>query len=270
RPDAFTLQDVYDTSCARTGVAEIAPALYHTTRMRELAPSDEAATAAAAAGLFEHICQHMVSPSLLADDVRRHTASPMDYWLYRENFSFQVAVSIALTYIIASAQRTPAKLAISRASGNISLAELVPMQATPGLIHSAEPVPFRLTPAIQAFVTELGLEGILPFAVHKVVQRLAEREHLLRDFLDLYVRDELIHMPSVRALAAVNPAALAEMCDRNVKLIVHRAAQLAEILPPKDVQDKELSPMQPLIHLMAQAVAPANLAQMDYVWMPWL
>ncbi|KAI7825787.1 hypothetical protein BX661DRAFT_199084 [Kickxella alabastrina] len=253
-PDAFTLQDVYDTSCARTGIAEIAPALYHTARMRELAPSDEAATAAAAAGLFEHICQHMVSPSLLADD----------------NFSFQVAVSIALTYIIASAQRTPAKLAISRASGNISLAELVPMQATPGLIHSAEPVPFRLTPAIQAFVTELGLEGILPFAVHKVVQRLAEREHLLRDFLDLYVRDELIHMPSVRALAAVNPAALAEMCDRNVKLIVHRAAQLAEILPPKDVQDKELSPMQPLIHLMAQAVAPANLAQMDYVWMPWL
>ncbi|KAJ1802827.1 hypothetical protein LPJ56_006062 [Coemansia sp. RSA 2599] len=60
------------------------------------------------------------------------------------------------------------------------------------------------------------------------------------------------------------------MCHRNVKLIEFRANQLAETLPAKEVQDKELSPMQPLIQMMVQAVAPANLAKMDFVWMPWL
>ncbi|KAJ2724937.1 transcription-associated protein 1 [Coemansia sp. Benny D115] len=269
RADSFTLQDVYDASCVRHGTTEIAPVLHYVARMRALAPGPEESQAAAAA-LYEHICQHMVPSSLLADDVRLHTASSMDYWLYRENFSFQIAVTIALTYIIASSQRTPSKMSISRSTGNICLSELVPTQATPGLIHSKEPVPFRLTPAIQTFVTELGLEGILPFGVHKVAHRLTEREHLLRDFLDLFVRDELIHMPTVRTLAATNPAVLSEMCDRNVKLIIHRASQLAETLPAKDVQDKELSPMQPLIQLMTQAVSPANLAQMDFVWMPWL
>ncbi|KAJ2598607.1 transcription-associated protein 1, partial [Coemansia sp. RSA 1721] len=269
KPDSFTLQDVYDSSCARSGTAEIGPALHFVSRLRSLAPSPENIPAAATA-LFEHICQQMVPSSLLADDVRSHSASPMDYWLYREHFTFQLAVSIALTYIIASAHRTPAKLSITRTLGNICLSELVPTQATPGLLHSKEPVPFRLTPAIQSFVTELGLEGILPFAIHRIAQRLTEPDHLLRDFLDLYVRDELMHMPSVRALAASNPSALAEMCDRNVKLISFRANQLAETLPAKEVQDKELSPMQPLIQMMVQAVAPANLAKMDFVWMPWL
>ncbi|KAJ2606540.1 transcription-associated protein 1 [Coemansia sp. RSA 1722] len=269
KPDSFTLQDVYDSSCARSGTAEIGPALHFVSRLRSLAPSPENIPAAATA-LFEHICQQMVPSSLLADDVRSHSASPMDYWLYREHFTFQLAVSIVLTYIIASAHRTPAKLSITRTLGNICLSELVPTQATPGLLHSKEPVPFRLTPAIQSFVTELGLEGILPFAIHRIAQRLTEPDHLLRDFLDLYVRDELMHMPSVRALAASNPSALAEMCDRNVKLISFRANQLAETLPAKEVQDKELSPMQPLIQMMVQAVAPANLAKMDFVWMPWL
>ncbi|KAJ1995714.1 transcription-associated protein 1 [Coemansia sp. RSA 1358] len=267
--DSFTLQDVYDTACTRNSTAEIAPALYFASKMRSLIsqlPDIEEANLA----LFEQICQQFVPSSLLSNDVRLHAASSMEYWLYRENFSYQISVSIALSYIIASAQRTPAKLIVSRTSANICLSDLVPTQATPGLIHNKEAVPFRLTPNIQEFVTEFGLEGIVPFAIHKVVQRIAKKEYLLRDFLDLYVRDELMHMPNVKTLASTNPQALAEMCERNVQLIVHRANQLVETLPTKDVQDKELSPMQPLMQLLMKAVAPSNLAKMDFIWMPWL
>ncbi|KAJ2497905.1 transcription-associated protein 1 [Coemansia sp. RSA 1972] len=269
QPESFSLQDVYDKACLRNGTPEIAPALYAVGKMNELIsqlPSIDAASEV----LFEHICQNMVPASLLQDDVRMHAASPMEYWLYRENFTYQVSASIALTYMIACTQRAPAKLSISRATGNICLHDLVPTQATPGLIHSKEAVPFRLTPNIQTFVTELGLEGIVPFAIYKVIQRFTDVEHLLRDFLDLYVRDELIHVPAVKSLAAANPQALAEMCERNVKLIEARASQMVETLPPKEVQDKELSPMQPLFRLMTQAVAPSNLAKMDFIWAPWL
>ncbi|KAJ2158406.1 transcription-associated protein 1 [Coemansia sp. RSA 552] len=269
QPDSFTLQDVYDAACARSGTPEIAPALYAVGRMRELAaqlPSLEAANET----LFEQICQHLVPASLLQNDIRTHAGTPMEFWLYRENFSFQVSASAVLTYMIACAQRTPAKLVISRTTGNVSIADLAPAQATPGLIHSKEAVPFRLTPNIQTFVTELGLEGIVPFAIHKVAQRLTDTEHLLRDFLDLFVRDELTHAPAIKALAAANPEALAEMCERNVKLIEHRAGQLVETLPANDVREKELSPMQPLIRLMMQAVSPSNLASMDFCWQPWL
>ncbi|KAJ2262807.1 transcription-associated protein 1 [Coemansia sp. RSA 376] len=269
QPNTFTLQDVYDSACARNGNTEIVPVLYFVSQMRTLIsqlPSAEEANLV----LFEQVCQRLVPASLLSDDVRLHAASPMDYWLYRENFSYQASVGIALTYMIASTQWTPAKLGISRTTGNICLSDLVPTQATPGLMHNMEPVPFRLTPNIQAFVTELGLEGIVPFAIYKVMSRFTEIEHLLRDFLDLYVRDELISIPTVKPLAAANPLALVEMCERNVKLIVHRAGQLAEMLPAKDVQEKDLSPMQPLVQLLSQAVAPSNLSKMDFGWMPWL
>ncbi|KAJ2731298.1 transcription-associated protein 1 [Coemansia sp. BCRC 34962] len=269
QPNTFMLQDVYDSACARSGNAEIAPVLFFVRQMRSLA-SQLSSVEEANLVLFEQICQRLVPASLLSDDVRLHAASPMDYWLYRENFSYQVSVGIALAYMIASTQRTPAKLGISRTAGNIFLSDLVPTQATPGLMHSKEPVPFRLTPNIQIFVTELGLEGIVPLAIHKAMLRFTDIEHLLRDFLDLYVRDELISMPTVKPLAAANPLALAEMCERNVRLIVHRAGQLAETLPAKDVQEKDLSPMQPLVQLLSQAVAPSNLSKMDFTWMPWL
>ncbi|KAJ1749129.1 transcription-associated protein 1 [Coemansia sp. RSA 1821] len=267
QPESFTLQDVYDRACARKGTPEIAPALYAVSKMHDLVaqlPNAETASEV----LFEHICQELVPSSLLQDDVRRHVASPMEYWLYRENFSYQVSASISLTYMIACTQRTPAKLCISRVSGNICIHDLVPSQATPGLIHSKEAVPFRLTPNIQTFVTELGLEGIVPFAMYKVIQRFTDTEHLLRDFLDLYVRDELIHIPAVKSLASANPQALTEMCERNVKLIEHRTNQMVKTLSPKE--DKEQSPIQPLIQLIMQAVSPANLAKMDFVWAPWL
>ncbi|KAI8320067.1 hypothetical protein GQ54DRAFT_9695 [Martensiomyces pterosporus] len=268
-PKSFTLQDVYDSACAHSGTSEIAPVLYFVDKMRQLSeqlPGAEEANQA----LFEQICQRLVPATLLADDIRLNAASPMDYWLYRENFSYQTSVGIALTYIIASTQRTPAKLSISRSNGSVCLSELVPSQATPGLFHSKEPVPFRLTPSIQAFVTELGLEGILPFAIHKVGLRLTEHEYLLRDFLDLYVRDELVHLPNMKALVAATPQALVEMCERNVQLITHRAKQLVETLPPEQVRETGLSPVQPLIQLMMQAVAPSNLSKMDFLWMPWL
>ncbi|KAJ1953987.1 hypothetical protein EC988_002681, partial [Linderina pennispora] len=269
QPQSFTLQDVYDEACERNGSSGLEPVLYFVDKMREVAgqvPSAEDANRV----LFEQICQRFVPSTLLSDNVRAHSSSPMAYWLYRESFSFQVSVSMALTYMIASTQRAPAKLTISRDDGSVCLTDLVPTQASPGLIHSKEPVPFRLTPNIQAFVTELGLEGILPFAVHKVADRFASEEYLLRDFLDLYVTDELLHMPTVKALAASNPQALVEMCERNVQLITHRVKQLVEILPPEKVHELGASPMQPLIQLFMQAVDPTNLAKMDFLWMPWL
>ncbi|KAJ2778585.1 transcription-associated protein 1, partial [Coemansia javaensis] len=269
QPGSFTLQEVYDRACASSGTPEIAPALYSVGRIRDLAAQLSSA-ADANEVLFEQICRHLVPATLLQDDVREHTTSPMEYWLYRENFTYQVSASIVLTYMAACAQRTPARMSISRTTGNICLHDLAPAQTTPGLIHTTEAVPFRLTPNIQTFVTELGLEGVVLFAVHRVAQRLTGAEHLLRDFLDLFVRDELVHTPAVRAIAAANPQALAEMCERSVRLIEHKAGQLVDTLPAKDVREKERSPMQPLKQLLAQAVAPSNLARMDFVWAPWL
>ncbi|KAJ1939459.1 transcription-associated protein 1, partial [Linderina macrospora] len=269
QPRSFTLQDVYDEANERSGSSGLEPVLYFVDKMRDVAgqvPSAEEANRV----LFEQTCQRFVPSTLLSDNVRAHSSSPMAYWLYRESFSFQVSVSMALTYMIASTQRTPAKLTISRDDGSVCLTDLVPTQGSPGLIHSKEPVPFRLTPNIQAFVTELGLEGILPFAVHKVADRFVSEEYLLRDFLDLYVTDELLHMPSVKALAATNPQALVEMCERNVQLITHRVKQLVEILPAEKVRELGASPMQPLLQLFMQAVDPTNLAKMDFLWMPWL
>ncbi|KAJ2796716.1 transcription-associated protein 1, partial [Coemansia guatemalensis] len=195
QPASYTLQDVYDEACSRRGIPEIAPALHAVGKIRDLAEQLASAEAANEV-LFEQISQRLVPESLLQSHVSLHTSSPMEFWLYRENFSYQVSVSIALTYMIACTQRIPAKLDISRATGDICMHDLIPTQATPGLMHSKEAVPFRLTPNIQSFVTELGLEGIVPFAIHKVGQRFMDTEHLLRDFLDLFVRDELVHAPA--------------------------------------------------------------------------
>ncbi|KAJ1997213.1 transcription-associated protein 1, partial [Coemansia thaxteri] len=152
-PAVFSLQDVAEDA----GV--VPEAVADAERLSAGPPGELPANSPAPPSL---LASPPVPPSLLATHARRMAPSPMALWLFREHFSHQLAVVSALSYVVGCSQRTPATLCISRPSGSVCLRDLVPAQATPGLLHSRDPVPFRMTPNIQVFVTELGLEGIVP------------------------------------------------------------------------------------------------------------
>lgn len=59
------------------------------------------------------------------------------------------------------------------------------------LHKSQEPVPFRLTPNMQHFITPTGVEGLLTSAVMAIARSLTLPEFDLESCLSLFLRDEV-------------------------------------------------------------------------------
>lgn len=107
----------------------------------------------------------------------RSTSSASDLWHTRKQFILHLSAFIFQTYLFSIGRRTPSSLLINRAGGQMFTSDLVPSHA-PGKPEFAntEPVPFRLTPNMQNFITPIGIEGVLVTGVMSIARALTESE----------------------------------------------------------------------------------------------
>merc|ERR1712000_255475 len=116
-----------------------------------------------------------------------------DFWLFRRQFSYQMAALTFMTYILYMHNRYPQKINIARGSGNVWGLELMSyMSSNKPFFHNPEAVPFRLTPNLQTLMGPLATEGIFASSIMAIARCLTEPEHELEHALTLFVRDEMI------------------------------------------------------------------------------
>lgn len=188
-----------------------------------------------------------------------------DFWLFRRQFSYQFAALTFMTYIMHMNNRYPHKLSIARTSGNIWGSELIPAMANgKPFFHNPEPVPFRLTPNLQAIMGPLATEGIYSCAIMAIARCLTEPEHDLEQQLSIFVRDEMIFWFTQQHRSGLQENQLRETVQMNSDIVVKKAVSLAR--PPEG----NLPAHQTVIDLVSRAVNPLNLAQCDALWMPYL
>ena len=81
------------------------------------------------------------------------------------------------TYIFAINRRMPSNILVSRAGGQMYTSELLPgLGSNKPEFANNDPVPFRLTPNIQTFVTPVGIEGVLVSALMSIAKCLTESD----------------------------------------------------------------------------------------------
>lgn len=82
-----------------------------------------------------------------------------------------------MTYVLSMNARYPHKLIISRNTGNVWGAELLPSMASnnPVFINN-EAVPFRFTPNIQMMMGPIAIEGIFSCSIMAIARCLTEPE----------------------------------------------------------------------------------------------
>lgn len=125
-------------------------------------------------------------------------------------------------------RRLPSKLLFSRSGGHFHTAELVPDQASKKPeFGNGEPVPFRLTPNIQTFVTPISIEGLLVTSVATIARALTENEYDLEHKLAIFVSDEMQFWHSSRKLPRPADNQLRDMTLNQVTEIVRRASLLS-------------------------------------------
>ena len=252
--------------------------------------------------LFAEICQHFVSDQALTAYLHAVTLYGVERWLFRRELTRNLASSILCNYVLAIGHRFLHRLAIVKQSAAFLQNETLPMVTASGQLSLIEVVPFRLTPSLQAYITPVGIDGVLASALVFGARKLAKPQSDFMDFVTLFVRDELfiwylnqqpqtspsssdesafIQRTSVLSEIVEDPfekiaslgieqAAFLARVLQNCELVAKRAQTLA-CLKEESTRptDREPHGMQTALDLISSATNPQKLALMDAHWHPW-
>lgn len=290
-----TLQGVYEDHCRRNEMSKDEPILFAMDKLRSILepksnvsvatsqhvihgctdiakhhrPSEQHATARLE--VLNAIQEKWVPSTVALDYFQRIYPEFEDFWLFRRQFSHQLAALTFMTYILYMHNRYPHKMHIARGSGNIWGSELMAyMGVSKPYFINPELVPFRLTPNLQTLMGPLATEGIFSAAMLAIARCLTEPDLELEHSLTLFVRDEILAWFTTyshrkdQMHVEVPSDTIRDTVQVNTDQIVKRAVSLAQS-PPGN-----LPATQTVIDLIAKAVNPLNLAQCDALWMPWL
>ena len=272
RDDAsyISLQAIYEDHCRRTNVNKDDPILFTMDQMHAAASQNQSteATNALRIEVFNSITTKWVPPTIALNYFLATYPNYADFFLFRKQFSYQLASLTFMTYIMHMSTRWPSKLNISRSNGNIWGSELIPALASQRPVFgSPEFVPFRLTPNLQILMGPLAMEGLFSSALMAIalcLTQVHDQGGELEQQLSIFVRDEMVfwHSQQRHPIPAENQ--LRDYVQLNVDNVVKKAISLAK--PPEGT----LPANQTVIDLIAKAVDPKALALADALWMAYL
>lgn len=283
-----SLEDVFEKHCRQVGILPEDPMLYFRDCMFKGMDTLQIPFKKGSVDLlnlrvdlFEEICQKFVPSALLNNYVKSIYHDYSSFWNFRRKFTSQYASSIFTTYILAIGHRFPHKIGFDRSSCSLVSSELLPALNQSGQFTLTEAVPFRLTPNIQSFLTDFGIEGPFTTYIAALGQALSGKKQDLSDYLTLFVRDEIFTWAGTNQGAAVisslpvddiisMQSEIAGKIFQNVEIIMKRVQTLG---CSKEVE-KSAESLQPLdqtiLDLISCAANPQKLAHMDSHWHPWL
>lgn len=265
----ISLQGIYEDHCRRNGINKDDPILFTMERLRPVStvPPDPIHHQALRMEIFNAIRQRWVPQTLVLQYCQATYPSYADFFLFRKQFSYQLAALTFMTYIMHISARFPHKLSISRATGNVWGSELIPaMISNKPFFHNPEPVPFRLTPNLQVLMGPIATEGLFSAGIMAIARCLTEPDSgaEMDQQLSIFVRDEMQFWITQQHKNIPDASSLREMTAANCEVVVKRAVSLAR--PPEG----NLPANQTVVDMIARAVNPQYLAGTDALWMGYL
>ncbi|KAL1304180.1 hypothetical protein AAFC00_000604 [Neodothiora populina] len=289
-----SLQGIYEDYCRRNGINKDEPVLFAIEKLRQLTPAKPEQAAHIRLETFNAIQEKYV-PNYVVRDYFVQTYPSFDaLWLFRREFSSQLAALTFITFTMHMTTRYPHKMNIARGSGKIWGTELVPaMAAAKPFFHNPEPVPFRLTPNVQTLMGPIHTEGIFVCALMAIARCLTDVQPTsanataptpnpttsgatpasttvdhnsdLDGQLSVFIRDEMNYWSLQQHKQPSKNGELRETVQRNAESIVNKAILLA-----REPLANNLPASQSVLDLVARATEPRNLCATDPLWMAWL
>ncbi|CAK7274206.1 transcription-associated protein 1 [Sporothrix epigloea] len=269
-PSYVSMQTIYEEFCRENGYSKDDASIQTLEKLAIMldakAKPNDHHTMGAKAEVLEAIQANMVPNTVLIDYFQRMFPDFGDYFLFRRRFAYQYAATTFMTYVLSADKRYPHKISIGRGTGNVWSSDVMPFMPQNGpYFKNLEPVPFRLTPNLQALMGPLAVEGIFTCSIMAIARSLADPEQELAYALTLFVRDEIVFwFTSNRHAQQMTEDKLRRAVQANVEAVTKRAVSLAQ--PPVG----NLPAYQTVIDLVARATNPVNLAMSDILWMPFL
>lgn len=211
---------------------------------------------------FIDIQNKMVPKNLLKDWVAQTYINATDYWVFRSQFTYQLAMACLCEYAFLLTSLTPDSMYVHQDTGsiNVSFYKFDQSEISEGQ-GVGKPVPFRLTPNLSEFITPNGIAGPFRGALDAVSRCLTTPNSRVISIFKAILRDEMLFWQKKGSENVENPNII-EMVNRVVKKIYQRLDEIGGSNErPFDSQAPQL---------ISRATNLDQLCQTDPAWHPWL
>ncbi|WPG98564.1 Hypothetical protein R9X50_00135600 [Acrodontium crateriforme] len=286
----ITLQGIYEDYCRRNEVDKDGPTMFTMEKMRGLTPQKQETFLNTRLEALNYVQERFVPKDLARQYFAATYPSFDSFWLFRRQFSYQLAALTYITFTMHMTMRYPNKMSIARRNGNVWGSEMLPfMASTRPYFQNPEAVPFRLTPNLQVLMGPIHTEGIFTCALMAIARCLTSDSTYttspppaaggaphtngilegtnceLEHHLSIFIRDEMTFWYTSSHRQSIKENELRENVQRNADAIVNKALVIA-----KEPAAGNLPANQSVLDLVARATNPEKLCQLDLLWMPWL
>lgn len=225
--------------------------------------------------ILKEVQQSMVPKTMLKEWAHTTFQSATDYWTFRKIFTLQMALASFAEFVLHLSRLNPDMMYIHQDSGLINISYFkFDVNDLSGDLDSTRPVPFRLTPNIYEFMTEIGVRGPLTASMISAARCFVHPNFKIQAILRAILRDEMIawnkkNTDSMTTTALVDPSGQPANMDRDViiALVTKAVNTITQRLTSLSMFDGTESKVSTLV---AAANSHDNLCRMDPAWHPWL
>ncbi|ALC42664.1 Nipped-A [Drosophila busckii] len=274
-PNSVSLLKIFKKCCQNVKMDYDMPIVKYYERLSEVQAQGTQISHTILREIFSEIQYTMVSKTLLRQWAINTFAAATDFWQFRKMLTLQLALAYLCEHALNLTRLNPDMMYLHQDSGlmNISYFKF-DINDDKEQFNQHRPVPFRLTPNLGEFITNIGINGPLSAAIVATARCFIQPNYKLSSILQTILRDEIItlqkksfrqgkvletsdeqnadHNSMEQTIRAVNSA---------VDIILLRLNKISYF----DNIDKKKVSM-----LIQSATNIDNLCRMDPAWHPWL
>lgn len=188
-PSSISLLDVLKNYCSRLNIEYDAPITRYYERLAEVQQRGSQTTHVTLRDIFKEIQMNMVPKTVLKDWSAKTFVSATDYWTFRKMFTLQLSLWSIVEYAFHLTRLNPDMLYLHQDSGLINVSYFkFDLDDINGEMNSVRPVPFRLTPNIAEFITNMGILGPLTASIMSTARCFSQPNYQVKFnfFFDRY------------------------------------------------------------------------------------
>lgn len=159
-PASISLLDIYKNGCGKLGIEHDTPIARYYERLAEVQARGSQTTHTVLRDILREVQTGMVSKTMLKDWAARNFKSATDYWQFRKMFTLQLSLACLCEYSLHLTKLNSEMMYVHQDSGLINISYFkFDVDDTTGELDVNRPVPFRLTPNIVEYLSQIGING---------------------------------------------------------------------------------------------------------------
>jgi len=270
-PSFISLSEIYKEGCEKRSVDPEQPIAVYYEKLAQIQTRGYMFNHQSLREVLKEIQTSIVPDTLLKEWASYTYCNATEYWTFRKKLTQQVALAGFVEFVLHLTRLGPEMINIARDCGNITFNNFrFDIDDTKGDLDANRPVPFRLTPNIQEFITPVGINGVITHCMIAVARCLVQPQFSVNSYFKAVLKDELIGW-NKKKQDEQNPLATSSQSEIDNELLITLVTNASNAMMTR-LQNLAIfeNGESKVTTLISAACNPDNTCRMDPAWHPWL